>query len=657
MNENIVLTFLDGIDNKQTDDERTESGPFSIISKQLKKREMSFPRWERIELKNDIKKYQMDQTEMMCTRQKVEMNIKKFKIRSFKRKNPDIISTPHFGIIEPPKLSTKISANAISIGTNDYPAFLKSDAFYSSKNNSLPNNSAKKNFVTLKRKKETVDIDSSVSYLFQSILMSSKPLDENDDEMAQDFHDIDMRKESNNRSFIMLPPLVNTPIYDYEVVEFELNKIKKARLKVNRYIPYNSNEITEEMIVSKGVSSKSKKSLFNIEDLFLSSGEYIVIESIDEKPIIQPIVGMTSQLSVLINGESETKNDFDERIPVVKVTNENSNYFLSPLPKNKYILMYLNTVVNAALAQHKPKETDFILTIGSNVKIFPLPKTIYLSTSYEPRVIVPAPVKKKPGYFLKVFERPDLPTPEYFCKQRSIYYGVSDLRSKGIISRNKAPKIPKYAIAQINKLPQKMKIMIKRYLEYLKSTPWHKSLAYAKGRIGNFQSIDSIQQTEQTHRVALLKELQTCFENKLLFIESNGGADNQNEMDSFDFDFDLLMNDEEEEEGEILLNDDDKDGNSGAFPHQNDLHKTRIDWKKYGMNDFPKRPLLKIIETKYEDSNAFSQIHWIRDKTIIANARKRAQVSHASFDDIYNKNEAKQIFELDDYSYESSSSE
>ena len=658
MNENIVFTFLNG--NKPEDQQNNdyvESRPFSIISSQLKSKNISFPVWERPDLRNDIKKYKKDQVEMTCTNQKVERNTKKFEIKRFKRKEPELISTPHFTVIKPFALKTKIGANTLSVSLDQYPTFLRPSFNINSNTSKNPNS----NPITLKKKFNTSDLNDNVSYLFQSILMSSKPIDEGDDDFTQDYYDIDLKQEVQKTSINMLPPLVNTPIYDYEIVEFEMDKIKKEKLKINRYIPYTPNEITEEMIVSKGKPNGAKKSIYNIGDLSLSSGEFIVIESIDENPIIQPMVVMTSQLNILINGESKTQNKYDERIPVINVTSDNSNYFLSPIPKDRYILMYLNTVVNSALAQHKSNETDFILTIGRNVKLYKFPNNTYLSTVYEPRVIIPAPVRKDPHCPLKEFEKPDLPTPEYLCKQRSIYKGLSFLRSKGIMTRNKVPNIPKNASDQINKLPQEMKIMIKKYIDYLKSTPWHKSLAYAKGRIGNFRSISSIQQTDQTKNDALLKELQTCFENNLLFIESDGDTNQQNDLDSIDLDLnlDLLMNYEEEEECEILLNIDEKEEDEKAFTQRNDLHKTRIDWKKYNLNDFPKRPLLKIIETKYQDNKVISSLHWIRDPNIIANAKKRGMVSHLSFDEIYNKNETKQINEQEDSSsyYYSSSTE
>ena len=102
MNENIVFTFLNG--NKPEDQQNNdyvESRPFSIISSQLKSKNISFPVWERPDLRNDIKKYKKDQVEMTCTNQKVERNTKKFEIKRFKRKEPELISTPHFTVIKP----------------------------------------------------------------------------------------------------------------------------------------------------------------------------------------------------------------------------------------------------------------------------------------------------------------------------------------------------------------------------------------------------------------------------------------------------------------------------------------------------------------------------------------------------------------------------
>ena len=188
MNENIVFTFLNG--NKPEDQQNNdyvESRPFSIISSQLKSKNISFPVWERPDLRNDIKKYKKDQVEMTCTNQKVERNTKKFEIKRFKRKEPELISTPHFTVIKPFALKTKIGANTLSVSLDQYPTFLRPSFNINSNTSKNPNS----NPITLKKKFNTSDLNDNVSYLFQSILMSSKPIDEGDDDFTQDYYDID----------------------------------------------------------------------------------------------------------------------------------------------------------------------------------------------------------------------------------------------------------------------------------------------------------------------------------------------------------------------------------------------------------------------------------------------------------------------------------
>ena len=479
-------------------------------------------------------------------------------------------------------------------------------------------------FLTIKLKSKKVDYAKPIRGLFKSIMAPSK--------VSEDI-ELDLNKPSLYFSNGAKPPMPNLPscttisLVDYDIANYE----KIALTTSNFYYQDLTARFCEP-----GPKSHLKY-ITKIPQLSLSSGEFVFVECLDHSPVIRPLIGMSAQLNVLINiqGENTDQNPFDSRIPVTQITSASIQPFIAPIPPNTYILEITSSVSTAALAQHTPPPTDFILTYGDEPQLHSMPNQIYLSTIPESNVLISKPSDKFKHEtfndfiitsYLSQFEENPPKSAEELCKTRSILESIFQLLDKNI-RKVAYPALKFGLIEKFSHLPPEMRALVRQYLKVLKSTNWNRANAFVKARLGivtGYSDVLNDYTCEKNHKskLQLRKELSQSFENSLLYIQKLPENDDDN-SDFIEKLNNLFGTDNSDEDGwddlfnQIQIDDIPKIEKSPS------ITRTKIDWESLGLGNIPKRKVMKVIKYSYDKGRAVASVHWVRDSYEITAAETK----------------------------------
>jgi hypothetical protein len=100
------------------------------------------------------------------------------------------------------------------------------------------------------------------------------------------------------------------------------------------------------------------------------------------------MIGMSSQLDVLLDNPTSVRHRFNLRIPVRQVSLDGLKLFASRDPKGRMAIVLQSAVSVSAIYPRQPQRTDFILTIASVRRI----SDFHLKPIYQP------PLKQKRSF-------------------------------------------------------------------------------------------------------------------------------------------------------------------------------------------------------------------------------------------------------------------
>jgi hypothetical protein len=429
----------------------------------------------------------------------------------------------------------------------------------------------------------------AIAQAFQSVLIPPQ-IEDLDVILAQPL----LRTQSRTQSqVVVLPPFANVSLFDRAANDFERSKLENPRC----FSP------GDRLSVRGGVQEKGSHGCFlsTSADLTPGAGELVLVESKERHPVIQPLVGMSCQLDVLVDNPNIEAHSFDPRIPLTHISSTSLKLFSACIPKNKPVLAIQSAVSVAAAFPHPSSGTDFLLTIGRRPKIFKLPKTTYLTTAPEPKVAIPRPDNPAPDFscFTHWGQYPE----NELCKRRSVTQAVRALRRREI-SKRIPPAVPYKRIKSRELLG-----LTQAYVRLLRRTPWHCSEMTAKARSGLAKGLIHTMDREYDERKSkreLHRDFSEWFENELLVIE--GSQDTTGDLEDFEFG---QLEEEESIESVFDLLDDGKEIPKVA------LFNTKIDWDALGLGDLPKRTIEKRIEWAVVDGQVKMTVQWIRDQRIV----------------------------------------
>ncbi|OHS94608.1 hypothetical protein TRFO_10980 [Tritrichomonas foetus] len=514
-------------------------------------------------------------------------------------------------------------------------------------------------YVSLKFTEKPLNVEKYIKQMFKSVMAPSQFVEEGEIGLLKPplFY-----SKGPKPPIPKLPQNSNISLINYEIADFE----KRVSTTPISYSNFTAN-------LSNSEKQSKAKFITKVEQLALTEGEFVLVECIDPRPIIRPLIGMCAQLNVIIDcfdnlnvinsdksnnsarksaRRSDKKsgnhshhasntsvsllddNPYDKRIPVTQITSTSIQPFIAQIPPNTFVLEMSSSVATSALAPHKSKITDFLVSFPNynnyqySPTFHPLPENVYLSTAPESTVTIPNPKGRNIDSQLSKFSKKPLPSAEELCKARSIIEGVLDLSAKNI-ERTTIPPISRIQLERLSSLPPEMRALVGQYMRNLKSTPWMRSQMVTRARLGISKGVNEVIQSGEADKKKfksknqLRSELATSFQNNLIYIqaEETGNDSNFNDQDLM---MDLTFVGTEEEDWNEILDDLEMD-DVKKIERNPALTKTKIDWRALGLGELPKRKVMKIIDYKLVDGQVMADVKWVRDKNIIKlhEARKR----------------------------------
>ena len=470
--------------------------------------------------------------------------------------------------------------------------------------------------VTLHTPKKEPDLKGAVAFLLKSAVAPAQFVED---------HEIALQSQSMKRADLAqapvqaLPSVLNINVFDGECAKTEMAALTGREKR-------SKDDGVRKMRVEMGVQRNDEKRRFlnDSKELDLGAGEFVVIECVDKSPIIRPLIGMASQMDVLVDDVEADEHPFDPRLPLTRVTANGLQPFISPIPQNKFVIMLQSSVCVSACYPHVSNKTDFILTCGPRPRLFRLPKVTYVATSPEIRVVLPTPESRN-SEMQGFWDWQDQPVEE-LCKRRAIIEGLDELAKHVPNTKRKTPV--QAAVFKQVKSPE-MRMLLHKYNTHLRNTPWFRSKMAIRAKIGIVaglaETMDEECDKRKTQRDYKL-EARRRFEARLAFIESSAQPETDIDFDDMDLDFE-----EEESEFDVDWNGIDEKQNGTDFIPMNQrqsMVRTRINWNALGFGHLPKRKLIKEVTYTIEDGEAKAEVRWIRDQAEIA--RRRRNVRHPS---------------------------
>lgn len=553
---------------------------------------------------------------------------KKFSIYQFNHKKSDYMITPDSKLIEPLHEKNYIHTNGVEhdlffnqstlgklLSPQATQSFLEEKLEYSLTGSAL----------SLRKGRIDVEIKKATRGLFESILKPSETEEDNP------FYVRDAPIKGPTMTSYPAPTFPNFPqtnLFNFEISQFEYQKLLNPH-------PFFSVDYTfhrrVKLCPEKQSSKNFGKYILKNEDLKLDSGEFVLVEYIDDDPVIQPIVGMCSTLTVLTSDSNITSHKFDQRIPLMNIVSESQQPFLGNIPKSDPVICLLNQVAISAVYPHDMSHnmTDFILCIsGNSCTLHRLPKLVYASTPSECRVII-----KNTTYHSKVLD-PFLTkrgvNPIELCKARSIYKAKKRLVDMGI-DRSALPSSfsENNLKSLIKDFPIEMRTLIMHYISIFKHTPWYISHLTARARLGMLKAASEISFEEG--KIAQVKEaMAQSFENRIAMIStSNTPLDQRNSigLDLLDFS-DGMDESSDSEDWETILKEDQIDEfrektsnleykSFRSLVNWNELIKTRHEWREVMLtrNYYVEDGVAKCSFSFTRDSNEIKQAKALKKST------------------------------------------
>lgn len=580
-------------------------------------------------------KIMKEQTHIQLNRGKKDNEITQLPIHKFslKSKAPVHNTVPDFDVLEPITGHTMINSDSLRITVQYKPPKLQQLLKSTYEDN--PGDKDEVQFdeqsipVTIPINDDSIDFQKHVFHLFQSVIM---PPQQTDDSRINIYRPNIRSSNFQHLPVPAIPSIVAMHIYNEKIAVFEYQRFQK------RYMPQLL-DVTYEKILQQEYTSRY---LTRESQLDNASGEFIMIESSEENPITRPMIGMTSKLDVLNDQPtSSSKHPFDQRIPFTPISSKGLSPFLSRIPRDTYVLMYSNSVVTSALYPHPTQETDFLIayslpkskhSIINRARIIKLPTKTYLSTPYEPKIMIPLPFPRNIQHHLNYFKKSPLPPAEELCRRRSIVEGLEKLKRLGVNFRTSVPSITKEIASRLEELSPEMRNAVRDYIRMLKNTPWYQSSMITRARMGSSKAYNYFvdEKTKNGSMISKLREaLDQSFEDKLLFIQSG-----QNEED---VDFDLSMyQDDEEEDWEILfdaLDEMDETEHGASLANSQANRSVNIDWNALGLGNIPKRKVAKVVEYSIVNGCAVANVRYERDPLIVKKLQSQKIIRRISSSD------------------------
>lgn len=533
----------------------------------------------------------------------------RFSIREF-RLSPTTNIVPEFGQIEPVTANITLTTDGVrqvihyrapkliellKQGDRSYPQ---------TKENS--NSRKASTVVTLQLPRKEVDLESAISYLFKSAIAPPRLLE--DDEVAL-LHQGGKSADLPQAPVQALPSVLNMNLFDGECAKAELAALTKRERHVKDEPP--------TLHVGMGFQKKGSNGRFLMDsrELGLSCGEFVLIECVDKSPIIRPLIGMSSQMDVLVDDVEADKHPFDPRIPLTRVTANGIQPFISTIPQNKFVIVLQSSVAVSACYPHASRKTDFILTCGERPRLFKLPEVTYLATSPEIKVVLPTPESRQTE--LEMFSQWQDQPVEELCKRRANIEGLTEMMKHGSKFKRKMP-VSSELFKDVKS--SEMKVLMHCYNKILRSTPWFRSKMATRARLGFAAGLaETIDEecNKRKSRTDYLMEAKRRFDARLDLIERSADED----VDFEDIDLDFEEEDENELWGQL---EEPQNDDFIPFNQRQYLVRTRIDWDALGFANVPKRRLLKEIIFSMEEGEVNVQINWIRDQVEIAQRRRKS---------------------------------
>ena len=589
------------------------------------------PRYYVEKEKDPNPKKEPDQRSLPFKRQRiddVDEEEKKFKLFEFKRKKTEKYSTPKITLISPQSASSSLLSNGVEQDLMFKPQRLQelltptaSNEFYEkNKDFTLSRTSL---LLKAKPKKKFSFKDASRS-LFSSVL---KP-EEREEDKAIVIPDPPLKLVVSQS--IPGPSLPNVSCYNLfnsEIAKFERDKIIHRKGFIRSHAPFkirvhpckNRNDLD------------TPKNITSIEQLRLSEGEFTIVEYMDENPIIQPLVGMVTTMTV-VSSKDGMNNPYDQRIPCSKIEPTGPRPFVAMIPDDQPVIAFINQVAASVVAPHElHNETDFILCISKRCTLLRMPRVAYASTKIESRVQLY--YSKSQNALLESFTQQNLPDPVELCKSKAVYLGQSELIDKGIIHRFTVPSSKKtYVSQEIQKLPQELRNGIYQYISILKQTPWHRSSNILKARLGIVSGQKDLA-VEEGNKAYLSDLLNQSFKNQIFAIQPHEEGEEGDLLDIDDFP--LLDENEEEDWTETLLDGLEKSESIPIFGRApgHTAMKNLIDWKSVFPNveRFPKmRRVMLTANYEIVDGVAKCTLTYTRDPKIVKQNYQQEKVKRSS---------------------------
>jgi hypothetical protein len=564
----------------------------------------------------------------------VEEEEQKFKIFNFKRQKIEKYSTPRIPLISPQVASSSLLSNGVEQDLMFKPQRLQELLTPTASNDFYERNK----YFTLSRTSVLIEAKPKKRFLFKdaarSLFSSVLKPDEHEDDRALVIQEPPIRGAIvASLPVPVLPAVSNYNVFNPEIAKFEREKIINMRSFIHRNVPFI---VHVRPCISKNITAVPRN-ITNMEQLKLSEGEFTLVEYIDDNPIIQPMVGMVTTMTVLALNPELSNHPFDQRLPFVTISPNGPRPFVAKIPDDQPIIAFINQVASSVVAPHElHSETDFILCMSKTCTLHRMPKVVYLSTKIESRVQIN--FSKNTNLMLDAFLQNPSMDPVELCKYRSILLGIRELANKGIVRRFTVPSSRKtFMMQEITKLPQELRNGIYQYISILKQTPWHRASNVLKARLGIVSGQKSLA-VEEGNKAYLSDMLNQSFRNQIFAIQAQGD-DEEDILDLDDIPF--FEENEEEDWTDTLLFGLEKSEKEPIFrkgPGHTKM-KHLIDWKTIFPNMGKHTKMRKVMLTaNYEvvDGVAKCSVSYNRDPEVIKQTIQQEKAKK-SFLDFYKK--------------------
>lgn len=566
------------------------------------------------------KKIEPDQSTLqfsMPLKQEIQQEEQRFKIFKFNHQKPNYIVTPNINLINPLDGESSILTNGaehdIMFKQNILSKMLTTQATRSFLDETLDYSLTGSSFAIRPRKIST-EIKEATRKLFQSILKPEEAEEENQFFVRE--NPIKGQTMSSNPA----PASINVPgtnIFNHEISQFEREKLLNP---LPFFRPGYNFKRKVQLCSSSKEESKYGKFIFKLENLKLSAGEFVLVEYIDDNPIVQPIVGMCSNLTVLTSDPEINSHNFDPRIPLEHINSQVQQPFLAKLPDTP-ILCMINQVAISALYPHdlSSNTTDFILCVsGKTCTLHRLPPIVYASTAAESRIIMKNNQTTRIENYLQPFSQMTGVNPVELCRNRSIIKWRRKLAMMGIEHTNLPNIAEKSILGLIKQLPSHLRAGIVEYIELLKKTPWHRSYLIARVRLGMIKAASEFL-VEEVKFSQYKEVLQQKFQNHLAMISKTGNDTEDNIY------FDLDISETEDDDLEEILEgvDNTEVSRAKSSPFFMSM-KTLINWEELVGEVHGWREAMVTRNYTAEDGIAKCELTFSRDPVLI-NSKKKLQ--------------------------------